>query len=134
MQYCTSTGLAAYISKYVTKAEPKSIVNVRSNNHTTSYLLARRIGSIEYIVLLLSFKIFNITSASIYLPTAVPTIQTSTVKPVYLLEKDPENPYFADTIEKYFARPDTEELAACTYFQYYTTYLVSARKHSERSR
>jgi hypothetical protein len=133
VQYCTSTGLAAYISKYVTKAEPKSIVNVRSNNHTTSHLLARRMGSMECMVLLLSFKIFDMTSASMYLPTSVPTMRTSTVKPVYLLEKDPENPYFANAIEKYFARPDAKELNACTYFQYYATYLVSARKHSERS-
>lgn len=73
------------------------------------------------------------TSASMYLPTSVPTMRTSTVKPVYLLEKDPENPYFANAIEKYFARPDAKELNACTYFQYYATYLVSARKHSERS-
>jgi hypothetical protein len=97
-------------------------------------MLAQRIGSIEYIVLFLSFKIFNIMSASIYLPTAVPAIQTSIVKPVYFLEKDPENLYFADTIEKYFARPDTEELAACIYFKYYTTYLVNIYKNCKKSR
>lgn len=42
VQYCTGTGLASYISKYVTKAEPKSLLNVQSSNHTTSHILARR--------------------------------------------------------------------------------------------
>lgn len=132
VQFCTTTGLAAYISKYVTKPEPKSLVNVKSNNHVTSHLLARRMGSMECMVLLLSFSIFTMTSASMYLPTAMPSMRTSTVKPVFLLEKDPESPYFADAIEKYFARPHVEGPASCTYFQYYTKYLVSASKQKGR--
>jgi hypothetical protein len=46
-----------YISKYVTKAEPKSLVNVKSSNDVTTHLLARRMGSMECMVLLLSFSI-----------------------------------------------------------------------------
>ena len=41
VQYCTGTGLASYISKYITKAEPKSLLNIQSSNHTTSHLLTR---------------------------------------------------------------------------------------------
>jgi hypothetical protein len=132
VQYCTGTGLASYISKYVTKAEPKSLVNIQSSNHTTSHLLARRIGSMECMVLLLSFSIFNITSRSIYLPTALLAMRTSTVKPVYLLEQDPDNPYYADALEKYFARPDVEGPRSCTYFEYFSRYLVSKAKHGNR--
>jgi len=132
VQYCTGTGLASYISKYVTKAEPKSLLNVQSSNHTTSHLLARRMGSMECMVLLLSFSIFNMTSGSIYLPTALPAMRTSTVKPAYLLEQDPDKPYYPDALEKYFARPNVEGPQSCTYFEYFSRYLVSKSKQSKR--
>jgi hypothetical protein len=132
VQYCTGTGLASYISKYVTKAEPKSLVNLQSSNHTTSHLLARRMGSMECMVLLLSFRIFNMTSGTIYLPTALPTMRTSTVKPAYLLEQDPDNPYYADALDKYFARPDAEGPQSCTYFEYFSKYVICKRKMGNR--
>jgi hypothetical protein len=132
VQYCTTGGLATYISKYVTKAEPKSIVNVNSSNHTTSHLLARRMGSMECMVLLLGFCIFHMTSGSMYLPTAMPTMRNSTVKPVHLLEEDPQNPYFADALEKYFARPSAEGLDHCTYFKYFSNYAVYSAKQGRR--
>ena len=132
VQYCTGTGLASYISKYVTKAEPKSLLNVRSNNFTTSHLLARRIGSMECMVLLLSFAIFTMTSGSMYLPTALPAMRTSTVKPAYLLEQNPDEPYYADALKKYFARPNVEGPESCTYFEYFSRYLVSKAKQSNR--
>jgi hypothetical protein len=61
-------------------------------------------------VLLLSFSIFTMTSRSIYLPIALPAMQTSTVKPLYLLEQNLDNPYYADALEKYFACPNIEGL------------------------
>ncbi len=79
----------------------------------------------ECMVVLLSFKIFNIRSASMYLPEAIPTMRTCTVKPVYLLEKDPDNPYFSDAIEKCSAKPGIEELANCPYFQYYAVGVIA---------
>ena len=81
VQYCTSGGLARYISKYITKTEPKSIVNVNSIDHTTQHLLARRVGSMEMIVLLLGFPIFQMSSSSIYLPTSIPAQRSLTIKP-----------------------------------------------------
>jgi len=132
VQYCTGTGLASYISKYVTKAEPKSLLNVQSSNYTTSHLLARRMGSMECMVLLQSFKIFNTTSGTIYLPTSLPAMRTSTVKPVYLLEQDPDNPYYADALEKYFARPDAEGPQSCTYFEYFSKYLICKTRKGTR--
>jgi hypothetical protein len=108
------------------------LLNIQSNNFTILYLLARRIGSIEYIVLLLSFSIFTITSGSIYLPTVLPAIQISTVKPVYLLEQNPDELYYTDTLEKYFACPNIKGPQSCTYFEYFSRYLVSKAKQSNR--
>jgi hypothetical protein len=108
------------------------LLNVYSSNYTTLYFLARQIGSIEYIVLLLNFSIFNITSGSIYLPTVLPAIQISTVKPVYILEQDPDKLYYPDTFEKYFVYPNIEGLRSCTYFEYFSKYLVSKAKQSKQ--
>ena len=72
--------------------------------------MARQISSVKYIVLLLSFSIFNITSRSIYLPIALLAIRTSIVKLAYLLEQDPNEPYYLDALEKYFAHPNAKGL------------------------
>jgi hypothetical protein len=89
-------------------------------------------GSMECMVLLLSFSIFYMTLGSMYLPTAIPSMRTSTVKPVHLLEQDPENPYFADALEKYFTRPNAEGPESSTYFKYFSNYLVCAAKQGTR--
>ena len=102
IQYCTTGGLANYVSKYVTKSEPKSIVSINSQDHVTSHLEARQIGSMEMMVLLLGHPIFLMTSACIYLPMAPPELRSATVKPPWMLEEDPENPYFDDALEKYY--------------------------------
>src|SRR5256885_8157638 len=50
----TSAGLAKYISKYVTKPEPKGLYHVRKQqNLIKEHLLARRLGSMEIMMLLL---------------------------------------------------------------------------------
>jgi len=81
VQYCTSGGLAKYISKYVSKAEPKSTMDVKSVDHVTEHLLGRRMSSMESMVLLLSFLIFETSSSVLYLPTSIPSERMSTVKP-----------------------------------------------------
>jgi hypothetical protein len=128
VQYCTSTGLAKYISKYVTKSEPNSLVNVHSQDHVTSHILARRMGSMEVMVMALGHPIFQMSSGSMYLPTALPGMRNSTVRPPWEVEDDPENPYYHDAIEKYFARPQVNDIIESTYFLYYTNYQVSKKR------
>lgn len=135
VQYCTSGGLAKYISKYVTKAEPKSLVNIHSENHTASHLLARRMGSMEVMVLLLSFPIFQMSSACMYLPTAIPSERVSVVKPAWLLERqgDEDTPYYADALEKYFARPNQATFNHLTYFKYHSEYTIECHRRKSKS-
>src|SRR5436305_6569541 len=64
VQYCTSAGLAKYISKYVTKSEPKGLYHIRTKDPLKTHLLGRRLGSMEIMMLLLSFPIFHMTTAS----------------------------------------------------------------------
>jgi hypothetical protein len=128
VQYYTSTSLAKYISKYVTKSEPNSLVNVHSQDHVTSYILARRMGSMEVMVMALGHPIFQMSSGSMYLPTTLPGMRNSTVRPPWEVEADPENPYYHDAIEKYFAQPQVNNIIESTYFLYYTNYQVSKKR------
>ena len=80
----------------------------------------------------IAMSIFNMTSGSIYLPTALPAMRTSTVKPAYLLEQDPDNPYYTDALDKYFARPNVEGPRSCTYFEYFSKYLISKTRQGNR--
>jgi hypothetical protein len=133
VQYCTSGGLAKYISKYVSKVEPKSVVNLRSDNAVQEHLLARHMSAMEVMVLLLSFPIFRKSSSCIYLPTSMPTMRSSTVKPAWLMLGGDEDPYFQDALEKYFVRPPGAPFDHLTYFKYHAEYLVSySRQRSSR--
>src|SRR5438045_6753165 len=115
VQYVMSQGLAAYITKYVTKGEPLSLVNMDATSRTLRHLLARCIGSMESIVLALGFDIFCSSSGVTYIPTSIPSMRNSTVRPPEIVEQDPDNPYYPDALEKYFAWLGTYE--DYSYFQ-----------------
>jgi len=103
VQYCTSGGLAKYISKYVTKAEPKGYYKLQQGNAIEKHILARRIGSMEMMMLLLGYAIFRMSSSSIFLPTTTPELRPLTVKPIRLLQAHPEaDPFFPSAMEHYF--------------------------------
>jgi len=71
----------------------------------------------EVMVLALGFDIFRSSSGSMYIPTALPEMRNFAVRPPKDIEYDPDNPYFPDALEKYFARPRSYEVL--TYFQYF---------------
>jgi hypothetical protein len=117
VQYCTDEGVAAYITKYVTKGEPISHLSLKDDSALERHLLGRRIGSMEMMVLALGLDIFRSTSGTLFLPTAVPEMRNYAVRSPQEIEENPDDPYFPYMIEKYFARPvQYEDL---TYFQYF---------------
>jgi hypothetical protein len=128
VQYVTSEGLAAYITKYVTKGEPLSML-VNNGDESTAlqrHILARRIGSMEMMVLATGKEIFRSTCGTLYLPTSIPEMRNYTVRPPAYIEENPDDPYYPDAIEKYFARPGACE--NLTYFQYFRCYQVSKKR------
>jgi hypothetical protein len=119
VQYVTSEGLAAYITKYVTKGEPLSML-VNNGEGTTAlqrHILARRIGSMEVMVLATGKEIFTF-----YLPTSIPEMRNY---PPDYIEENPINNY-PDAIEKYFARPRVYE--NYTYFEYFRYCQVAKKR------
>ena len=128
VQYVTSEGLAAYITKYVTKGEPLSLL-VNNGDETTAlqrHILARRIGSMEVMVLATGKEIFRSTCGIFYLPTSIPEMRNYTVRPPAYIEENPDDPYYPDAIEKYFARPRVYE--NYTYFEYFRYCQVSKKR------
>jgi hypothetical protein len=123
VQYVTSEHLAAYVTKYVTKNEPLSMVYTGGDAAIKNHILARRVGSMEVMVLALGLDLFRCTSGVLYLPTELPQMRQYTVKPVHEVEEDPDDAYYPDALEKYFARPVVYETEK--YFDYFQNFNVS---------
>jgi PIF1-like helicase/Helitron helicase-like domain at N-terminus len=131
VQYVTSAGLSKYVTKYVTKAEPKSIVDVQSEpDHILKHLEARRMGSMEVNCLLTGKPILKLSAGVQFLPNAPPYLRTFTVRRVADLEEDPDNPYYPDAIEKYFKRPDDLVFEPTTYPQYFRSFIVQRKRRT----
>jgi hypothetical protein len=88
VQYVTSEGLAAYI----TKGEPLSTL-VNNGEGTTAlqrHILARRIGSMEVMALATGKEIFRSTCGTFYLPTSIPEMWNCTARPPDYIEDSGE--------------------------------------------
>jgi hypothetical protein len=84
VQYVTDENLVAYMVKYVVKVEPYSVLSKPTARTRMDVMVqARRIGSMEQIVLALGLDMVRCTTSSIFLPTAVLAMRNSTVRPVY---------------------------------------------------
>ena len=131
VQYVTDAGLLAYMTKYVTKIEPLSLLDASSaGTRMDQHILARRMGSMEVMVMALGLDIFRCSTSSIYLQTSVPSMRSSTVRPPREVERDPDNPYYPDCLEKYYARPECYE--DLTYFKYFQQCEVSKKRIMNR--
>jgi len=101
---------------------------MKTQDPLKQHLLSRRLGSMEIMMLLLSFPIFHMTTASIFLVTTLPDERSAQVKPTWILMNDDgdgdaeEDPFFKDAIEHYLTRPHTAEFEDLTYFTYYMKY------------
>src|SRR3990170_9022284 len=103
-QYVTSKGFARYITKYVTKAEPSHIFNITDNDKFREHIVARRLGAMEAMFLILGETICNSSIQVKYLNTDLPNTRPKAVLPIHLLTDENDDPYFKDPIEKYMNR------------------------------
>ena len=69
--------------------------------------------------------ICNSSIAVRFLSTDPPSMRTRAIMPVPLILQNEEDPYYKDTIEKYFARPRTPVFESLTYEQYYRKYDIT---------
>ena len=131
-QYVTSAGLSKYVTKYVTKAEPESVVTVREpgNDEVRRHLQSRRIGAMEIICLLDSKPILKLSSKVEFLTNAVPEMRARTVRRVHELERNPDDPYYPDSVTKYFNRPVNALFEVVTYPQYFQQFVVQSRRRA----
>ena len=79
-------------------------------------------------IYILSLNIFRCSSGDQYLGTNVSGMRTSTIKPPIEIEEDPDNLYYLDAIEKYFARLIIYD--QLTFFNYFRQYTISKKRHA----
>jgi hypothetical protein len=125
VQYVSTRGFARYMVKYISKAEPSHVFNVYEGDHFHEHILARRLGSMEVMFLLLGETICDSSTNVMYLTSEPPETRPKAIKPASLLANDNDNPFWDDTIAKYFARPNASIFNDLTYEQYYMNYSIT---------
>ena len=91
-QYVTSRGLGKYLTKYVVKPEPTRIFrtyNSQTLRFNGMYVLTTRGKNMQFVY------------CSKYLTTEMPNMRSRATRPICLIDDD--NPYWNDSIDKYFA-------------------------------
>jgi hypothetical protein len=81
----------------------------------------------EVMVLATGKEIF--AALSICLLKSIPEMRNYTARPPDYIEENPDDPYYPDAIEKYFARPRVYE--NYTYFQYFQGSNISKSQRNE---
>jgi DNA replication protein DnaC len=131
-QYVTTAGLSKYVSKYVTKPEPQSVVSVAEagENRIRKHIQSRRIGSMELMCLLNSKPIIKLSSNVEFLTNALPEMRTLTIRRVYEIERNPDDPYYPDSLVKYFNRPIGPSFESLKYPEYFQQFVIQTQRRS----
>ena len=133
-QYVTSKGFARYVTKYIAKSEPSHIFNITDNDKFREHIIARRLGAMEAMFLILGEPICNSSIQVKYLNTDPPNIRSKAVLPVHLLINEEDDPYFKDPVEKYMNRPTDETFDQITYPEYFERYIVQKNRPTNTRR
>ena len=141
VQYVTSDGLAYYVTKYISKHEPLSVLT-EGQDATQRHILARRMGAHEVIVLTTGKYVFRSSTGSVYIPITLPQFRNFTARPPWQIEEHDENDedhdldndeaFYPDGIQKYFNRPRTPEYEDLTIFDYFSFYVINASRQGNR--
>ena len=132
IQYVSSQKLAFYLTKYIVKSEPSHIFNIKEGDKFREHVIARRLGSMELIFLILGETICNSSCTVTYLTTDPPTSRQKAIHPIYLINEDDDNPYWINHIEKYFNRPTEDEFNNITYPEYFQNYEITTSQPTTR--
>ena len=122
--YVTSRFFAHYVTKYITKSEPIGAFDLEEHDAYRQHIMARRIASLEIMILLLGYKLCRSSIAVDYLPSSPPFSRSKSIKPIHLILENEENPYWDDAIDKYLKRPRNNIFDNITYPKYHQKYQV----------
>lgn len=128
IQYVSSRRLGFYLTKYIAKSEPSHVFNIKEGDKFREHVVARRLGSMELMFLILGETICNSSRAVTYLPTDPPTSRQKAIRPISLINENDDDPYWKNHIEKYFDRPEDDEFTDLTYPEYFQNYEVTTTR------
>jgi DNA replication protein DnaC len=134
IQYVTSKGLARYMTKYIAKPEPFHTFNIVDNDAYRQHVVGRRLGAMETMFLLLSLPICDSSDQVKFLSTEPPLTRQPSIKPLSLLINNPNEPFWTDSIEKYFARPNSSTFNNMLYVDYFSLYKLTTTRPRQPSK
>src|SRR6266516_749511 len=113
-----------YVTKYITKSEPIGAFDLEEHDAYHQHIMARRIASLEIMILLLGYKLCRSSIAVDYLPSSPPFSRSKSIKPIHLILENDENPYWENAIDKYLKRPENNIFDDITYPKYHQQYQI----------
>jgi len=120
---CNFSRLRKIFNKVCSKSRTVALFNVSDGNTYREHIIARRLGSMECMFLLLGETICNSSIHVKYLPTDLPSRRLRAIRPISAItEEEDEDPYWKDHVEKYFARPEHGIFRDMTYPHYFKNY------------
>jgi PIF1-like helicase len=128
IQYVTSKGFARYMTKYMAKTEPSHVFNITENDKFKEHIVARRLGAMEAMFLILGETICNSSIQVKFLNTDPPNVRSKAVLPIHLLINEDDDPYFKDPVEKYMNRPTDNIFDQITYPNYFENYIIQKNR------
>jgi hypothetical protein len=138
-QRCTGAGLARYLAKYCSKAEPilTFTSDIRGENPSPSWkhILGRRVGIPEMFVHLTGSPITNSSRSVIVVDLRLPSKRTRALKPLSKLREldlDSDDIFEDGALEKYMSRPT--ELEDIKLLQYFEEYDILPQSRSSRKK
>ncbi len=134
IQYITSKGFARYFTKYISKCEPSHVFNIMDNDKFREHIVARRLGAMEAMFLILGEPICNSSIQVKYLNTDPPNVRSKAVLPIHLLINEDDDPYFKDPVEKYMNRPTESIFDQVIYPEYFEYYIIQKSRPNSNTR
>lgn len=102
----------------MTKTESKSIISsieAVDENKIKMHIQAHHIDAMEIMCLLNSKSIIKLSSRMEFLMNASPELRILIIRRVHEIERNPDDPYYPNIVEKYFNRSDAALFDTFTY-------------------
>src|SRR5437764_14282890 len=106
------------------KSEPSHVFNIIENDKFKEHIIARRLGAMEAMFLILSETICNSSIQVKYLNTDPPNVRSKAILSIHLLINEDDDPYFKNPVEKYMNRPTDNIFNQITYPNYFEIYII----------
>lgn len=99
-------------------------------NRIPKHIQSRRIGSMELMCLLSSKSIIKLLSKVEFLTNALPEMRIIKIRRVHEIERNPDDPYYPDSVAKNFDRSIGSLFENLIYPEYFQRFVIQSQRRA----